>query len=165
MKSHLQKKVLLSQPWNEEKVEEGKNIELNNWRRNQVYEEVLYTGQNCISTRWVITEKLVYGEKKIKARLVARDFEELKKTQTDSSIYSMEYLRSVLAVISSKPWKFNSTDIKSAFLLGHLIDREVYLIPAPEFERHGIVWKLKTCIHELSGVSRTWCFRVRDEFL
>ena len=106
----------MSQPWNEEKVEEAMDIELNNWRRNRVYEELPYTGQNCISTRWVMTEKLVNGEKKIKARLLACGFEELEKTHTDSPTCSKKCLRLVSAVTSSEHWKSNSIDIKSAFL-------------------------------------------------
>ena len=50
IKELVTEEVLLSQPWNEGKVDEAMDIELNNWRRNQVYEEVPYTRHNCIST-------------------------------------------------------------------------------------------------------------------
>ena len=40
----------------------------------------------CVSTRWVVTEKYEDGEKVVKARLVARGFEEtdLKDIRKDS---------------------------------------------------------------------------------
>ena len=69
--------------------------------------------------------RLVNGEKKIEARLVAPGFEELEKTQADSPTCFKECLHLVLAVISSKHWKCNSIDIKSAFLHCDHIDREV----------------------------------------
>ena len=51
---------------------EAKQQELQKLKEFDVYEEVINTGQDCISTKWVVVQK---GQK-IKARLVARGFEE-----------------------------------------------------------------------------------------
>ena len=48
-------------------VQQAKFEELENWRRNRVYEEVPFNHQEYIATKWVITEKAVEGEKKLKA--------------------------------------------------------------------------------------------------
>ena len=48
--------------------------ELKKWKEN-VCEPVKFIGQNTTSTRWVVTEKYINGEKRTKARLVARGFE------------------------------------------------------------------------------------------
>ena len=46
------------------------------WKKNEVYERVRDIGQKSISTRWIVTDKVVKGEVICKARLVARGFEE-----------------------------------------------------------------------------------------
>ena len=67
-------------------VKEPKLRELQSWFDHNVYVEVPNDGQKYISTRWVLTEKFVNGNKTTKARLVARGFEEdhLAKLRTDS---------------------------------------------------------------------------------
>ena len=57
-------------------VLEAKQKELKNWIDHDVYEEVEDKGQNCISVTWVITEKTSDGKQIVKARLVARGYEE-----------------------------------------------------------------------------------------
>ena len=53
--------------------------EIDSWKKNGVYEKVKDIEQKAIRTRWIITEKLVNGEIRCKARLVARGFEEREK--------------------------------------------------------------------------------------
>ena len=81
------KKIILFAENNDDVVlfENVKTVELENWKRNKVYEEVPFCGQKCISIRWVFTEKFVHGKKVIKARLGARGFEET--THTSKFIY------------------------------------------------------------------------------
>ena len=55
---------------------QAKQVELQKWKDMEVYEEIEDQGQNFISTRWVITEKICEGQKGAKARLVARGFED-----------------------------------------------------------------------------------------
>ena len=57
-------------------VLDGKLKELGKWKTNKVYEPVPFTGQKRISTGWVLTDKIISGQRKVKARLVARGFEE-----------------------------------------------------------------------------------------
>ena len=58
-------------------VVEAKLRELENWKNNNVYNEVEDDGQSQVSVRWVITEKIVEGVGRPKARLVASGFEEI----------------------------------------------------------------------------------------
>ena len=44
--------------------------------RKSCLEPIYYNGQKTITTRWVLTEKFFNGKTKIKAKLVAGDFEE-----------------------------------------------------------------------------------------
>ena len=75
-------------------VLEAKQKELRNWIDHDIYEEVKDKGQNCISVTWVITEKTSDGKQIVKARLVARGYEEENKDslRTDSPTISKDNL-------------------------------------------------------------------------
>ena len=75
-------------------VLEAKQKELENWIDYDVYEEVDDKGQNCISVTWVITEKTSDGKQIVKARLVARGYEDENKDslRTDSPTISKDNL-------------------------------------------------------------------------
>ena len=60
----------------DQQVSESKLEEIESWKRNRVYKRVKNVGQRSISTRWIVTEKVVNGEVICKARLVVRGFEE-----------------------------------------------------------------------------------------
>ena len=91
---------------------------MNKWKQHNVYEEVENQGQS-ISTRWVCTEKETENGKLIKARLVARGFEEDSSCiQKDSPTCNKESLQVALAILTSKHWHLNSLDIQAAFLQG-----------------------------------------------
>ena len=120
-----------------------------------MYQEIPFTGQNCISTRWVYSEKYVDGKRQIKARLVARGFEETEITQTDSPTCSKECIRLIFALLISNGWHCSSIDIKSAFLQGKEIEREVFVYPPIEAKSQN-VWKLKKCVYGLADASRYW---------
>ena len=57
-------------------VLDAKHEELGKWKANKVYEPVPFTGQKYISTRWVLTDKIIGRERKVKARLVPIGSEE-----------------------------------------------------------------------------------------
>lgn len=92
-------------------------------------------GQNAISVRWVMTEKLVHKKPCVKARLVARGFEEDMEFQKDSPTCSKEAVRIVLAVLialaiaATNDWNCHTMDVKAAYLQGDLIEKVVHLRP------------------------------------
>ena len=59
----------------------------------------------------------------------------------------------------------NSVDIKSAFLQGKEINRQVSLKPPKDFAREGKVWLLKKTVYELSDASKFWYIRVKKDLL
>ena len=63
---------------------DAKLIELENWNKQNVYNEENRIGQSYISTRWVITKKEIDEETITKARLCAGGFEETQEFRTDS---------------------------------------------------------------------------------
>ena len=148
---------------NDHKFEEARKKELESWKSLQVYEEVEDKGQKAISTRWVYTEKVVNSATIKKARLVARGFEEQNEyIQTDSPTCNKESLRIALAIISSNDWEINSLDVKTAFLQGKELERDVYLKPPREAQVPGKLWRLNRCVYGLNDASRYWYFKIRD---
>ena len=61
----------------------------------------------------------------------------------------------MLALIAQKKWKLNAIDIKTSFLQGDKINREIYVTPPNEANTTN-VWQLKKCIYGLEDASRKW---------
>ena len=140
---------------------EEKLKEIQNWRDNDVFEEVDFENQYSLSTKWVCTVKERLNPVEKKARLVVRGFEDV---ATDIASYSptvsMEVFNLVLAVIASKGWSVQSMDVKAAFLQGDRISRDVFVTPPREFRVPGKVWKLKKAVYGLKEAPRNWYFRL-----
>ena len=140
--------------------------ELAKWKEMGTYEEVEFHNQNLISTSWVCTEKLKGGTLTCKARLVARGFEEdstmLKK---ESPTCAKDSLRIMLIITMSYCWCIKSLDIKSAFLQGMKLQRDVFIKPPPEAKVHGIIWKLNYAVYGLTDASRHFYDRVESELI
>ena len=149
-----------------QEIVDAKAKEVVNLIDNSVFEEVKDVGQSCVSCKWVITSKGTGIDKIVKARLVARGFEErMNDARTDSPTCSRQSLRMAFVTASTMKWKIHSMDITSAFLQGNGIERNVYLKPPPEANSKGVVWKLKRVIYGLNDAPRAWYERVRGEFL
>lgn len=148
---------------NDDAFMQAKHTELNNWKRNDVFEEVKDEGQKCISTRWVCTLKEMPDGVIPKARLVARGFEEINTQELpkDSPTCASESLKMIMAVICPKKWQLNSMDIKAAFLEGKELTRNVYIQPPQEAQSKGTLWKLKKCVYGLADASLYWYNRVK----
>ena len=141
-------------------VIEAKEKELQSWKENNVYEEVENVGQKAISTRWIVTEKIRGGEKVCKARLVARGFEEeMAEWEKDAPTCNAETLKFCLAVMKLKKWTCYTLDVKTAYLQGDEIQREVYLKPPSEGGWNGL-WKLKKTVYGLKDAAKAWYNKV-----
>ena len=151
--------------FNSDAVMAAKECEILNWRENDVFEEVENDGQNALSVRWVVTEKIKGGKPVTKARLVARGFEEeTSNLRKDSPTCSKEAVRLVLALSSSQSWECHSLDVKAAYLQGNTINRDVFLMPPAEYYT-GRLWKLKKTVYGLCDAARAWYLRVKEELL
>ena len=146
---------------NDSKLEEAKQEEINKWKQLNVFQEVEDEGQNPrVSTKWVCTEKSKGNETVVKARLVARGFEETNpQIRKDSPTCSKLSLRLLLLIISTHKWHAHTLDVKSAYLQGATIDRELYLIPPKAFGKNKL-WRLLKCPYGLVDASRQWYISV-----
>ena len=127
----------------------------------EVYQEMEYCGQPCITTRWVITKK---GEN-FRARLVARGFQEEDEIRADSPTAGKSSIRLCLAVAAANQWKLKTTDIKSAFLQSDHLERDVFIIPPLEAENPGKVWKLNKGLYGLSDGARQFHLSLAAELV
>ena len=137
------------------KTEEGMQAmkdELQKLKDFETYTEVPDKGQTAITTTWVLTEK----EGTIRARLTARGYEEDSNIRSDSPTVQSTSLRLLLAIAATNTWNICCTDIKSAFLQGKVLERQVFIKPPREAEAKGTLWKLNKCLYGLTDASRQW---------
>ena len=113
----------------------AKQNELEAFAKFNVYKEVKDIRQERLSSRWVLTDKSTQDQKKVKAQLVCRGFEELVKVQSDSPTGSRETLHMLLTVAALKEWKIKSGDVKNGYLQGEMLDKEVYMEPPLEAKK------------------------------
>ena len=133
----------------------AKEAELQKLIDFDVYTEVDDEGQPCISTTWVLTGK----EGQIKARLVAPGFGESETVERDSPTVAKSTTRLLMTTAMSRGWS-----IKSAFLQGKEIQRNVFIKPPIEAKRGpGKVWKLRKTLYELVDAARQFYESVRDK--
>lgn len=146
-------------------VLEAKWKELESWKNFEVFEEVKNEGQKFITVQWVVTQKFHDDGRSVKARLVARGFQEPNEhIKKDSPTTTRESVRVLLCMAISNPgWTINSLDIKSAFLQGDLIRRVVLLKPPKEANTNNL-WRLNKCVYGLTDASRKWYLRVHTVF-
>ena len=60
-------------------VTEAKLNEFENWKKNKIFTGVDNEEQKIMSVKWVLSEKTKEGVSKVKARLVARGFEDMER--------------------------------------------------------------------------------------
>ena len=141
---------------------------MHSWVDNDVYEDVFdVDGVWPISLRWVLTEKEEDGAKFHKARLVARGFEEdTSDLVTRSTTVSRDSTRGFLAMLASYRWKPSSMDVKTAFLQGKDIERDVFVKPPIEARQGAThLWRLKKAIYGLGDASRNLFDTIKNFFL
>ena len=146
-------------------VIEAKCKELDIWKEMQVFEKVMDNGQDAISTNWIVTKKINDDVEKVKARLVCRGFEETEKVKGDSLTVNKCGIRIFLALASSRKWHVRARDVKSAFLQGKVIERDVYLIPPVEEREPNMLWKLNKVVYGLVDAAKNWYESVCDELI
>ena len=140
----------------------AKQAELDKLKHFETYEVVENRGQPCISTRFVLTKK----NDAVRARLVARGFEEDSLVQSDSPTASKSSIRMCVIIALHAGWTIEVTDIKSAFLQSRVLSREVFVTPPVEADCPvGHVWKLKRCLYGLSDAAREFYISLKDELI
>lgn len=142
-----------------EKIKDAKKKEISSWKENNVFEEIdRYKEKKVLKTRWIITEKEKDGEKICKARLVVKGFMEKECLDTEdceAPTFSIEGLKVILAIINMKDWQVKTLDVKTAYLQGKEMERDVVIKP-PEEANTVKLWKLKKAVYGLKDAARKW---------
>ena len=146
-----------------DEYKDAKLDELANWKSKAVYEEVDDVGQPFMTCRWVLTQK---PDQK-KARLVVKGFEDpaLDQVVKDSPTCAEDTLRVVIWFCSYMQWMCNTMNIRTVFLQGCDLRRDVFIKLPAGFAPVGVLWKLKKCIYALVDAARHWYDRVKRELL
>ena len=137
--------------------------ELNNFKRNKVWELVERPKQNVIGTKWVYKNKQdEFGVvTKNKSRLVAQGYTQIEGLdfgETYAPVARLESIRILLSYATHHDFKLYQMDVKSAFLNGP-ISEEVYVEQPPGFEDPNFpnhVYKLYKALYGLKQAPRAW---------
>ena len=147
---------------NSEECRKAKVVELEKLKSFDSFEEVEDCGQYRISCRWILWKKGA----EVRARLVARGFEEVEEVPSDSPTVDKCNIRIALAIAASKGWIIKCSDVKSAFLQGKELERLVTMTPPKEAQvTKGKLWKLKVALYGLDDASLQFFFKCKEELL
>ena len=137
---------------------EARKVELKKLEGFNSYEVVNDEGQYRISCTWIHWYK---GEE-VRARLVARGYEELEEVRSDSPTVDKCNMRLLLAICQSEGWTLKTSDVKSAFLQGQNLDRDVVIKPPRDAGvPKGKLWKLKVALYGLNDASLQFYIKCR----
>ena len=130
------------------------------------FERVKDNGQYAIRTRWVFSEHEDESKGyKLKARLCVRgDTEEDQEfIRAESPTAHKDTLKLALSIAANERFEIISADVKSAFLQGKTLDREVFVIPPVEAQEDGMLWLLKKGAYSLIDGSRLFYLELKKK--
>jgi hypothetical protein len=125
-------------------------------------------GQYAIKTRWVISESDDDSKgSRLKARLCMRgDTEEnIDMIRADSPTAHKDSLKLALAIAANENFDLVSRDIKSAFLQGMSLERQVYVVPPLEANEPDKLWLLEKGAYGLLDGSRLFYLELKKKLV
>ena len=132
----------------------------------EAFEVVPDEGQYAIKTRWVFTEHSDDSKGyTLKSRLCMRGDREdnIEQIRVDSPTAHKDSLKLALAIAANEKFDIISADVKSAFLQGKSLDRNVFVVPPVEANQHGKLWLLKKGAYGLVDGSRLFYLKMKSE--
>ena len=143
-----------------EECKKAKLVELAKLDDFDTFKEVKDVGLSRISCTWVLSMK---GDE-VRARLVARGFEEEEQVPSDSPTVDKGNIRILLAIAASKGWTIECSDVKSTLLQGKQLEIKVTLIPPKEANiPKGRLWELNVALYGLDDASLQFFFKCKEE--
>ena len=147
-------------------IQAAMKAEIVKFKDFEAYTEVIDEGQRSIPIRWVITEQKDYGKNQpYNARLCIReDLEKGKENiRADSPTASKETLKLALLIAANEGFEVKCADIKSAFLQGKRLEREIFVKPPPEANADGKLWLLLQGAYGILDGGRLFYLRLAEE--
>ena len=149
----------------DKEVVKAKLKQLANWKTFDVYDKAEDLGQEKITGTWIVVKKEIDGREGIKARWVARGFQEERKIKADSPTVSKLGIRVLFTIAASKEWSLEVIDVKSAFLQGDELDRELYMEPPAEEKKPNVIWRLNKAVNGLNDAPLKWYEHLDKELI
>ena len=145
----------------------AKDIEIKKLKDWGAYKIVKDEGQFRISSTWVLWMKQKPdGEEEVRARLVARGYEEECEVPSDSPTIDQVNIKILLALCAANRWTPKTSDVKSAFLQGRQLDRLVTMKPPREAGLgKDSLWELEVALYGLDDASLQFYLKCKDIFL
>ena len=140
--------------------------EIKKFENFKAFKVVDDNGQFAIKTRWVYSEHTDETKGyKLKARLCMRGDKELDvdKIRSDSPTAHKDTLKLALSIAANEEFEVISGDIKSAFLQGRCLDRDVFVIPPAEANQSGKLWLMQKAAYGLVDGSRMFYLELKDK--
>ena len=159
-------KMIPKSEYHKPEIQEAMNAEITKFQDFKAFKEVKDEGQKSIPIRWVVTDQKHDGKNQpVKARLCIRgDMEKGKESiRADSPTASKETLKLALIIAANEEFEVKSADIKSAYLQGKKIEREIYVKPPPEAKADGKLWLLLQGAYGIMDGGRLFYLRLAEE--
>ena len=159
-------KTLLAKDHNTPEVLEAKHREIEKFKDFGAIEEVEDVGQERIPSKWVITKtEDDVKNQPLKARLCIRgDLEQGKEyIRSDSPTAGRDTLKLVLMIAANERFEVKSGDIKSAFLQGQKLERDIFVKPPGEASVENKLWKLNVGAYGTLDGGRLFYLRLVEE--
>ena len=140
--------------------------EIRKFENFEAFRRVKDSGQYAIKARWVVTEHEDESKGyKLKTRLCMRGDREQNREniRVDSPTAHKDSLKLVLAIAANEEFDIATGDIKSAFLQGKSLDRQVFVVPPQEAEEEGVLWLLQKGAYGLIDGSRLFYLELKDK--
>ena len=145
-------------------LKEAMDQEIRKFESFKAFKRVKDIGQPAIKTRWVFSETDDASKGQLlKARLCMRGDTEknVDSVRADSPTAHKDSLKLGLAIAANENFSLLSGDIKSAFLQGMALKREVFVIPPPEADESGQLWLLEKAAYGLMDGSRLFYLEMK----
>ena len=156
--------IVRKEDYGSSEVQIAMKAELDKYKSFGAYEEVEDKGQHRIPIRWVVSKQIDSGKNQpIKARLCIRgDLERNKSSiRSDSPTAAKETLKIALMIAANEGFTIKSIDIKSAYLQGNDLKRDIYVQPPGESESKKM-WKLKKAAYGILDGGRLFYLRLEE---
>ena len=142
--------------------------EISKYESFGAFKEVDDVGQKSIPTRWVVSEQADSGKgEPYKARLCMRgDLEHGKENiRSDAPTASKEAIKLTLAIAANEGFTVKSGDIKSAYLQGEAIDRNIFVKPPKEANVKNKLWLLLQGAYGIVDGGRLFYLKLSEKLL
>ena len=159
-------KVLLKSEYSRPEIQEAMQAEIKKFQNFEAFTEIKDDGQYCIPIRWVVTEQKEDGKNQpFKARLCVRGDKEMGKEQirSDSPTAAKDSIKIALNIAANEGFNIKCGDIKSAYLQGSSLDREVLVKPPMEADSEGKLWKLKKGAYGMLDGGRLFYLKLEEK--